>query len=110
MLVDILVPMTTFATIFGILYVFLTTRNKERLAMIEKGADASIFTQRRTRNGIKLGLIAIGVAMGILMGQMLAHLSNMDEEPATLSMIFLWAGIGLVVEHYLAKKESKVNV
>ena len=32
-----------FATVFGIMYVFYTTRNKERLALIDKGADASLF-------------------------------------------------------------------
>jgi hypothetical protein len=105
MAVEILVPMSVFLCIFGVLYVFLTTRNKERLAMIEKGADPSIFAQRRTRGGIKLGLLAIGVAMGILVGQMLMHFTSMDEEPAVMSMIFLFAGSGLVVEHFLAKKD-----
>jgi len=33
---EILIPITMFAAIFGIFYVFLTTRNKERLSMIEK--------------------------------------------------------------------------
>jgi len=32
-----------FATIFGIYYVSVTTRNKERMALIDKGADASLF-------------------------------------------------------------------
>jgi fucose 4-O-acetylase-like acetyltransferase len=105
MLVEILIPMTVFATIFGVLYVFLMTRNKERLAMIEKGADPAVFAQQKSRLGIKIGLLAIGIALGVLMGQMITHFSTMEEEPATISMIFLWAGIGLVVEHFLARKE-----
>ena len=32
-----------FAAIFGIMYVYYTTRHKERMALIEKGADASLF-------------------------------------------------------------------
>lgn len=106
MAAEILVPFIVFATIFGSIYVFLTTRNKERLAMIEKGADPSIFATRKTRWGIKLGLLAMGIAMGVLMGQMLTHLTSMDEEPATVSMIFLWGGLGLVTEHFLAKKDK----
>jgi len=105
MAVEILVPMSVFLCIFGVLYVFLTTRNKERLAMIEKGADPSVFAQRRTRVGIKLGLLAIGVALGILVGQMLMHFTSMDEEAAVMSMIFLFAGSGLVLDHFLAKKD-----
>ena len=110
MMVEVLVPFVVFATIFGVLYTFLMTRNKERLAMIEKGADPNIFAQRRTRIGIKVGLLAMGIATGILLGQMITHLTSMDEEPAVMSMIFLWAGAGLVLEHYLAKKDTEKAV
>lgn len=107
MAAQVLVPFITFAAIFGVLYTFLTTRNKERLAMIEKGADPSIFATRRTRLGLKIGLLSIGIAIGVLMGQMIVHLSTMQKEPATIAMIFLWAGAGLVLEHFLAKREEK---
>lgn len=106
MAAEILIPISMFTCMFGVLYVFLTTRNKERLAMIDKGADPSIFAQRKTRIGIKLGLLAIGVALGILMGQMVTHFTSMNEEPAVTSMIFLFSGVGLVVEHFLAKMEA----
>ncbi|MDX2359570.1 MAG: hypothetical protein QNK23_02110 [Crocinitomicaceae bacterium] len=105
--VEILVPMSVFACIFGVLYVFFTTRNKERLSMIEKGADPSLFAARRTRWGIKIGLTSIGIALGVLMSQMIVHLTTMDEGAATSSMILLWAGAGLVLEHFLSKKEQK---
>lgn len=110
MFVEILIPFVFFATVFGVLYTFLITRNKERLAMIEKGADPSIFAQRRTRIGLKLGLLAMGIAIGVLMGQMIVHLTSMEKEPATFSMVFLWAGAGLVLEHFLAKKEENKGV
>lgn len=105
----ILIPMTFFLVTFGIMYVFFTTRNKERLAMIEKGADPSIFQRKHNRSGIKLGLLAIGVAIGVLMGQMIAHFTQMDIEAASVSMSFLCGGFGLVLEHYLARKENKEN-
>jgi|TARA_R110000737_G_scaffold348572_1_gene382716 hypothetical protein len=110
MAVEILIPFIVFTTIFGVLYTFLMTRNKERLAMIEKGADPNIFAQRRTRIGIKLGLLLMGIAFGVLMGQMITHLSSMDKEPATISMICLWAGAGLVLEHFLSKKDTNQDV
>jgi len=103
---EVLIPISMFAAIFGVLYIFYMTRNKERLAMIEKGADPEIFAKRKSRNGVKLGLLAIGVAIGILTGQLIGHATVMDLEPAVASMIFLFAGTGLVVEHYLAKKEA----
>ena len=32
-----------FIVIFGVFYLYFSSRNKERLALIEKGADAEIF-------------------------------------------------------------------
>ena len=40
-----------FATVFGIMYVHYTTRNKERMALIEKGADASLFNTGKEGKG-----------------------------------------------------------
>jgi len=40
----IVIPASLFLTIFGIVYLYFSTRNKERLALIEKGADASNFS------------------------------------------------------------------
>ena len=106
MLAEILVPMTVFACIFGVLFVFFTTRNKERMLMIEKGADPSTFHRNYSRIGIKIGLMAVGVALGVMVGQLISHTTKMDIEPATMSMIFLFGGIGLIIEHFLARKES----
>ena len=39
---EFIVMLILFGTIFGIAYVYLTTRNRERLALIEKGVDASL--------------------------------------------------------------------
>lgn len=106
---EVLIPITMFAAIFGILYVFLMTRNKERLAMIDKGADAGIFNKRLNRVGLKLGLLLAGIALGILMGQLLAINTSIIEEAAMFSMIFLFAGIGLIAEHFISKKEDKAG-
>jgi len=47
MLTGILVPISFFALVLGIVY--LAIRKKERMAMIEKGIDPSIFvTQKKT--------------------------------------------------------------
>ena len=42
---EALVLIIIFGTIFGVFYMYFSTRNKERLALIEKGADASIFVK-----------------------------------------------------------------
>ena len=44
-MVDIVVPVSLFLMIFAIVYVIYTTRNKERMALIERGADPKLFKE-----------------------------------------------------------------
>ena len=104
---DLLLVFIIFASMFGALFVYLTTRNRERLAMIEKGMDPKTFKPKFNRFGIKIGLLLVGIAVGLLMAQFLHHTTKMYLELAMFSMIFLFGGLGLVLDHYLAKKESQ---
>ena len=107
MQVEILVPLGFFAVIFASLYVYLTTRNKERLAMIEKGVSPEIFfAKQEPKSGysnFKFGLFLIGVAIGIIAGYFLME-AGMDDSAAYFSMIFLFGGIGLVASFLLQKR------
>lgn len=107
---DILIPIAFFAMIFGSLYIYFTTRNKERLALIDKGASPELFKSRSDINygymGFKLGMFFIGIALGLVAGYLL-HSYGMEEGPAYFSMIFLFGGIGLVVSFLLQGKLLK---
>jgi hypothetical protein len=105
---EVLIPLIIFGTIFGILYVFFTTRNKERLALIEKGADAKLFNTGKSKSGwmkvvLNIGLLAIGIGAGVLLGGLL-EMAGLDDEMAYPSMIFICGGIGLVVGFFMNKK------
>jgi len=108
--VEILVPLAFFALIFASLYVHLTTRNKERLALIEKGASPELFKTKSDEGSgygsFKIGLFLIGIATGIVAGYYL-NSAGMDEVAAYFSMIFLFGGIGLVVSFLLQGKFAK---
>lgn len=106
----VLIPFAFFALVFGSLYIHLTTRNKERLAMIEKGVNPEIFTQKSEQKSeygnFKFGLFMIGVALGIIAGYFLSE-AGMDGTAAYFSMIFLFGGIGLIVSFLLQGKFDK---
>lgn len=106
---DIIIPVSFFAGIFGIAYMFFSTRNRERMALIEKGQSAELFSKSNDSVSwtLKLGTMAIGVGLGILVANMMVKAQIMDDEIAFPAMIFLFAGIGLVISYYLAKKEVK---
>jgi len=108
----ILVPLIVFSSIFGIVYVFLNTRNKERLSLIEKGADASLFASKKNYKSnltLKFGMLAVGIGIGILIASILDTYTGLDEEVAYPSMIFLFGGLFLVANAMIEKKDNKVD-
>ncbi len=46
---DLLVSLAAFAGIFGMFYVFFMTRYRERMAMLERGVDPSVFNNKGKR-------------------------------------------------------------
>ena len=102
-----------FATVFGIMYVHYTTRNKERMALIEKGADASLFNtgkegQKSTiswsKITLKIGMLFMGIALGIVVGAILSYAGVLYEGANYPSMIFFFGGLSLVLYYVFEKK------
>lgn len=114
----IIVPVI-FGVVFGIFYLYLSTRNKERLALIEKGADASIFMRGRQRTApiwkvliLNLSLLLMGIGLGTLIAMILENsldLSYTHEGPLYVGTIFLTAGAGLFAGFTLTKNLDKEN-
>lgn len=108
--VEFLIPIAFFAAVFGIVYIIIQARNRERLAMIEKNFDASLLDSDRVHTGkynsLKMGIAAVGIALGILVGNILAMSTNMEEPVCYFSMIFLFGGIGLIIYYLLVRKKS----
>jgi hypothetical protein len=96
---DLFVSIAAFAGIFGIVYVFLMTRYRERMSMLEKGIDPSLFTSKSNSKSqtLKLGMLCVGIAIGILAGSLLDKNDWLDKSVAYLSMIFLFGGTSLII-------------
>lgn len=112
---EVIVPITMFGVIFGIFYLFISARNKERLALIEKGADASIFYNKDRRVTpawkvvlLNLALLLMGIGAGVFIAGILESM-GVDEEVAYPGTIFFMAGLGLFIGFYLTKKLSEEN-
>ncbi len=107
---DILIPISMFAAVFGIVYLYFSTRNKERLALIEKGADASIFNLGKRRGSswkivvLNLAFLLMGIGLGVFIANILDTYTGLDDEAVYPSMIFLLAGAGLYVGYTQTKK------
>ncbi len=108
-LTGIFITAIVFGFIFGVFYIFV--RKKERLTLIEKGADASVFISKKRNQSLtfKFGMLFIGVAIGILLGNILEVTTELQEEVAYFSMIFLFGGCALVINHFLERKHDKMD-
>jgi len=109
----ILIPISFFLAVFGIFYLYISTRNKERLALIEKGADASIFMKGRQHTApiwkvliLNLALLLMGVGIGVFLASILETYTVLDNAAYPAS-IFLMAGVGLFVGFTLTKNLDK---
>ena len=106
-----IVPVFVVAIVFSFTYgiIHLLVRRKERMALIDKGADASLLVTKPNFNyyALKISLLCIGVAIGVIIGATLVETTTLNDEAAYFSMIFLFGGIGLVVSHFLEKKERR---
>ena len=106
---DFLVSLAAFGTIFGIAYLIIVTRNRERMSMLEKGVDASFFhpNDKRSSNTLKFGMLCVGVAIGILMGNFLHHHQVIDRLPAYFSMTFFFGGLSLILNYIIDRKFNR---
>ena len=99
-----------FGSVFGVFYLYFSSRNKERLALIEKGADASIFNIGK-RSGsawkvivINLAFLLMGIGLGVLLANIVDTYTTLDDDAVYPAFIFGLAGAGLYVGFTQAKK------
>ena len=111
---EALIVFIIFGSIFAIAYLYFSTRNKERLALIEKGADASIFVKGKQHTApiwkvfiLNLALLLIGIGLGTFIAQLLHNYTTLDEGPLYAGMTFLMAGLGLFTGFHMTKNLDK---
>ena len=109
---EAIIPISLFLAIFGIVYLHLSTRNKERLALIEKGADASIFNLGKRAGSswkvivLNLAFLLMGIGLGVFIANLLVTYSSLGEDAVYPALIFFMAGVGLYVGFTQTKKHT----
>tara|TARA_R110000796_G_scaffold104102_1_gene213821 strand:+ start:207707 stop:208054 length:348 start_codon:yes stop_codon:yes gene_type:complete len=109
---EVIILPLIFGSIFGVFYLYYSTRNRERMALIEKGADASIFVKGKRENAspvwkiliLNLALLLVGIGLAIFIASILVYNMNVNEEVAYTGTIFLMAGLGLLAGFFVTKK------
>jgi hypothetical protein len=100
------VPIGFFLAVFAILYVYWTTRTKERLALVEKGLDAGIFKGECSQLSlVKWGIFLIAIGIGVVAGFALSR--GINEVVAFFTAILVCGGLGLIVAYWVTNKLLK---
>jgi len=79
---------------------------------MEKGLDTSIFYAQPPKpfyNSLKFGMLFIGVGLGILLANIVVATTVITEEVAYPAMIFLFAGIALVLNFVIDKHDKRIK-
>lgn len=90
----------------------IEAKNKERLALIEKGMDLSVLDkkpyQAKNYTALLWGLLLGGIGFGALIGYLVSAVTNIDHHFAVHCFGLIFGGIGLVAYFvYKNKSENK---
>jgi hypothetical protein len=101
----ILVPIAFFAMVTAIVYLLVDKNIKKTL--IQHGANAKMLKMdKRSNSALKFGMLLVGVALGILLGDYISKTTLMNTEAAYFSMISLFGGSALVIYHFIVVKSK----
>jgi len=90
-----------------IAYLYFNSRHKIRMALIQHGKEASIFKENANgSNGLKYGLLMIGIGLGLFMGMVIESVVQTDSPMPHFSMMLVLGGLGLVIYYLLMKKKE----
>jgi hypothetical protein len=109
MLSEIFISLGVFGACFGIVYVAVTAKNRERLAMIDKGMNPFENKKVRTSNThglLKWSLLIIGLGLGVFFGSLLDTTTVLPGEAAYFGSILFFGGVGLIAAYIISQKKS----
>jgi len=111
-------PFLILLVMFGstglVIWRWVETRHKERLAMIEKGVSPADFKGISARemfkpnplSSLKWGLLAMFVGIGSLIATWLDEVYNLRDSIYLASML-VWGGLALIIFYFIAAKKMK---
>lgn len=103
----------TLGSIFGIAYLFFTTRHRERMAMIERGMEVSLRKpppdpRKALKDGMQWVAAAVGLGLGYVLDTMITD--SIEEVFIYMASVAFTVGIANIIYHFMFhKKELKAE-
>ncbi len=103
---EVLIPILAIVGGLGLAAWSIYNKNKERMAMIEKGiAPSNAFRKKNGTHPIIKGLTAIGIGLG-LVASFVYRSFNEDifNKPSTLAFVLVLGGLGYLIGYFIVEK------
>ena len=103
-----LLVLTSVILIVSLSYIVMTTRHKERMALIEKGLDPKDYLKDRfLPNALRAGMLFLGIGAGFLAAFIFDEfIMTTNENPAIYpGMILVFGGLAQVWFYNIYKKK-----
>ncbi len=108
-LIPIVAIISTFGTSAFVLYLFLSSRHKERMALIESGQNASIFKEDQShKKNLKYGILGIAIGIALFAGSLLEEYTMFEDGAGYFSMIFLLGGLALLLYYRISSTPEEM--
>lgn len=106
-----LIAIITVILIISLVYIISINRNKEKMALIEKGFNPSDYMKDQfVFNTLKFGIASMGMGLGFLLALLMDEFvfPQFDNPAIYPACIFLMLGISLILYHaFLKARENK---
>lgn len=108
-----MIPVILFFAFIGLwVYMYYNTRHKERMSMIERGADMQSFYQKKQsgkypalKYGLAIGFTGIGVLLGFVANPFSPeYYDGIFFVFFAIGLVILFAGLGFVAYYLIIRK------
>jgi len=90
------------------LIVYVSQKHKERMTLIKKGEHAGKVQFKDNKSELfTVGLFLVGIALGFIVGSIVAKTGVLNSDISYVSMIMLFGGLALLINNLVQKKEAK---
>jgi hypothetical protein len=97
-------------TIILVYYFSRRAKNRERMAMIEKGVDPTLYIKESplSHKVLLWGMLLGGIGFGLFLGYIIAVIGNLPLAPLMPILATMFGGLGLI-GHYFYRRKAEAR-
>jgi hypothetical protein len=106
----VMIPIIAIIGVFTMVVYLRRYENAERMAMIERGVDPTLFAKKHrgsTSGPLRAALLLMGGGVGLLLGYLLEASTDMRAPLPYFAMLFICGGIGLGIAYMVEERKLR---